>query len=184
MSKKAVALLLLCASLAAAQTPQPTPPFTATQVFDAWIADTEKQVVSAAAAMPDDKFSFAPTSGEFHGVRTFAGQIKHLAANNFQVGAMILGQKPPHGEHGEEAPDSVRTKEEVLDYLKSSFAYLHQAAASINEKTIIETLPGTKGVWQRTRFGLAIDAISHSFDHYGQMVEYLRMNGVVPPASR
>ncbi len=184
MKNNIVALILLCVGLAAGQTAKPTPPFTATQVFDAWIADTEKQVVSAAAAMPEDKFLFAPTAGEFHGVRTFAGQIKHLAANNFQVGAMILGEKPPHGEHGEEAPDSVRTKKEVLDYLKGSFAYLHKAAAAIDEKTILETLPGSKGVWQRTRFGLAIDAVAHCFDHYGQMVEYLRMNGIVPPASR
>src|SRR5579864_4607145 len=181
MSKKAVALLLLCAGLVAAQTPQPTPPFTATQVFDAWIADTEKQVVSAAAAMPDDKFSFAPTAGEFHGVRTFAGQIKHLAANNYLVGAKILGEPTPHGERTEEAPASVTTKTEVMEYLKGSFAYLHRAIATIGDQALTDPIPGTKGTWQRTRLGLAVDGVAHSYDHYGQMVEYLRMNGIVPP---
>ena len=184
MTNNILAAILLCAVVAAAQTPKSASPLTASQVLDLLIANTEKEVVSAAAAMPEDKFSFAPTGGEFKGVRTYAAQIKHLSANNYQVGARILGENPPHGEHGEEAPDSVRTKEEVMDYVKGSFAYLHRAAATITESTLVEPIPGVKGTWQRTRLGLAIDAITHSYDHYGQMVEYLRMNGIVPPASR
>jgi hypothetical protein len=134
--------------------------------------------------MPEDKFSFAPTRGEFHGARTYAAQIKHLAANNYQVSAQILGEKPPPGEHGEEAPDSLRTQEQVMDYVKGSFTYLHRAVATISESTLVEPIPGAKGTWQRTRLGLAVDAITHSYYHYGQMDEYLRMNGIVPPASR
>jgi len=154
------------------------------QVLDAWIANVENEVVSAAAALPEDKFQFAPTGGGFHGVRTFSGQISHLAANNYEVGARILGEKPPHGEHGEEAPDTVRTKAQIMEYLKGSFAYLHRGMAAITEGTLTEPIPGVTGTWQRTRLGLAIDAVAHSSNHYGQMVEYLRMNGVIPPASR
>jgi hypothetical protein len=167
-----------------AQTESTPARLSVSQVLDAWIRNVENEVVPAAAALAEDKFEFAPVNGEFHGVRTFGGQIKHLAANNYEVAARILGEKPPHGEHGEEAPDSVRTKTEIMDYVKGSFAYLHRAIAVITERTLTEPIPGSKGTWQRTRLGLAIDAVAHSYDHYGQMVEYLRMNGVIPPASR
>jgi hypothetical protein len=156
----------------------------ASQVLDAWVTNVENEVVSAAAALSEDKFEFAPANGEFHGVRTFGGQIKHLAANNYEVGARVLGEQPPHGEHGEEAPDSVRTKAEIVEYVKGSFAYLHRAMASITDNNLTEPIPGTKGTWQRTRLGLAVDVVAHSYNHYGQMVEYLRMNGIIPPASR
>jgi hypothetical protein len=156
----------------------------ASQVLDAWITNVENEVVPTAAALAADKYEFVPANGEFHGVRTFGGQIKHLAANNYEVAARILGEKPPHGEHGEAAPDSVRTKAEIMEYVKGSFAYLHRAMSVITESTLTEPIPGTQGTWQRTRLGLAVDAVAHSYNHYGQMVEYLRMNGIIPPASR
>jgi hypothetical protein len=183
---KTAALFFLVACVSICVAPAQTAPgrLNASQVLDAWITNAENDVVPAAAALAADKFEFAPVNGEFYGVRTFGGQIKHLAANNYEVGSQILGEKPPHGEHGEEAPDSVRTKSEIMEYLKGSFAYLHRAMAAISEDKLTEPIPGTKGTWQRTRLGLAIDAVAHSLDHYGQLVEYLRMNGVVPPASR
>jgi uncharacterized damage-inducible protein DinB len=153
------------------------------QALDVWVTNTEKLLVPAAEAMPEEKYSFAPTNGEFHGVRTFAEQVKHLAAANYQLGAFILGEKPPHDERGENAPQSVKTKAEIVEYLKGSFAYLHRAAATIDEKNAaapVEMPGGRSG----TRVGLLVDALAHSQNHYGQMVEYLRMNGIVPPASR
>jgi hypothetical protein len=185
--------LLFCASLMSAQKPPGSPalpsaqlsaPLTASQVLDAWVGNAENELVPAAIALAGDKFDFAPASGEFHGVRTFGGQIKHVAASNYEIGAKILGEKPPHGEHGETAPDWVRSKAEIVEYLKDSFAYLHRATAGISDGALTEPIPGAKGTWQRTRLGLAVDAVAHAYDHYGQMVEYLRMNGVVPPASR
>ena len=151
------------------------------QALDFWITITEKQVVSAADAMPEGRYSFAPTAGEFTGVRTFAEQVKHLSAANYQLAARILGEKPRHGEHGEIAPDSIKSKTQIMDYVKGSFAELHRAVASIGEGNVLEPLasPGP-----RTRLECAVDAVAHSYDHYGQMVEYLRMNGIVPPASR
>lgn len=148
--------------------------------LDSWVIRTQELLVPAADAMPEEKYSFAPLNGEFRGVRTFAEQVKHLAATNYIAAAKALGEKPPHGEVQEAAPDSVRTKEEILDYLKGSFAYLHRAAAAINESNEAEILSGPK--W--TRPGFVVDALLHSQNHYGQMVEYLRMNGIIPPESR
>ena len=157
---------------------------TASQVLNDWVSNAEKEIVPAAEAMPEEKYSFAPSGGEFNGVRTFAEQVKHLAAANYQLAARILGEDPPHHERNESAPDSLKRKQEVLDYMKGSFTYLHRAVATIEEKNLVVPIPGTKGTWQRTRLGLAVDAVTHSYDHYGQMVEYLRMNGIIPPASR
>jgi uncharacterized damage-inducible protein DinB len=151
------------------------------QELDVWVSNLEKQLVPAANAMPQDKYSFAPTNGEFEGVRTFAQQIKHLASANYILASAVLGEKPPHGESDESAPDSLKTKAEIMEYLKGSFVYLHRAAAAVSEKNEAETI---KSMRNRTRPGLVVDALVHSSDHYGQMVEYLRMNGIVPPASR
>ncbi|HXZ14356.1 MAG TPA: DinB family protein [Candidatus Sulfotelmatobacter sp.] len=156
---------------------------TISRAVDEWVTKSEELLIPAAEAMPEEKYSFAPTKGEFQGVRTFAEQVKHLAAANFQLGALNLGEKPPHAERGEKAPESVRTKAEIVEYLKASFAYLHRAAGAIDEKNAATAvdLPGGR---HGTRVGLLIDALAHSQNHYGQMVEYLRMNGIVPPESR
>jgi hypothetical protein len=184
--KRILTILTVCMAVSVVALPQTTQSdhLGAAQVLEDLVSNAEKEIVPAAEAMPEDKYSFAPSGGEFTGVRTFAEQVKHLAAANYQLGARILGEAPPHGEHNESAPDSVRSKQEILGYVKGSFAILHRAVASIHENNLIYPISGTKGTWQRTRLGLAVDAIAHSYDHYGQMVEYLRMNAIVPPASR
>jgi uncharacterized damage-inducible protein DinB len=145
-----------------------------------------KVIVSAADAMPADKYGFAPTDGEFKGVRTFGQQVKHLAAANHILAAAALGEEPPAGAGDEAGPEAVRTKAEILDYLNTSFEHLGKAIEAIGDKNAavksspISPLPATA----TTRLALTVEALVHDFDHYGQMVEYLRMNGVVPPASR
>lgn len=149
--------------------------------LDVWVTKTEEQIVSAADAMPEEKYDMQPMAGEFKGVRTFAEQVKHLAATNYILASAVLGEKPPHQERHESAPVSLKSKAEIMEYLKGSFGYLHRAAAAINESNENETMPQMDG---RTRPGLIVDALLHSFNHYGQIVEYLRMNGIVPPVSR
>jgi uncharacterized damage-inducible protein DinB len=147
---------------------------------------TEKAIVSAADAMPADKYGFAPTDGEFKGVRTFGQMVKHLSATNYILAAAALGEEPPVDAGDELGPEALRTKAEILNYLKSSFASLDKAIEAIGQKNApvksspISPLKSTEA----TRLALVVESIAHAFDHYGQMVEYLRMNGVVPPASR
>lgn len=159
---------------------------TLSQALDYWISNCETEVVSTADAMPEAKYSFAPTAGEFTGVRTFAEQVKHLAANNYRMAARILGETPTPDQEAETGPVAVRSKPEILDYLKGSFAALHRSAATITaENALAPVLPGRIATAnQNTRVQFAVDAVAHSYNHYGQMVEYLRMNGIVPPASR
>jgi hypothetical protein len=146
----------------------------------------QTKIVSAADAMPADKYGFAPTDGEFKGVRTFGQEVKHLAATNFILAAAALGVDPPTDAGDETGPETVRTKAEILDYLVESFARLGQAIDMIgNNGAAVRSSPISplKNA-DATRLALAVESMIHAFNHYGQMVEYLRMNGIVPPASR
>jgi uncharacterized damage-inducible protein DinB len=157
---------------------------TVTQGLDQSVSNAEHEFVPAAEAMPEDKFGFAPTSGEFKGVRTFAEQIKHVAAVNYIYGAAILTEKPPVDVGEESGPASIKTKAEIISYLKDSFAYVHKSIQTINERNLVEPVKSPFGEGSVTRLGVATSVGAHCFNHYGQMVEYLRMNGIVPPASR
>ena len=99
----ALLLLLFAGGFAQAQDARPVENRSIAQVLDHSVAGVEGEFVPAAEAMPEDKYSFAPTNGEFKGVRTFAQQVRHVAAVNYLVGAAILGEKPPvelGGENG------------------------------------------------------------------------------------
>ena len=174
-------LLLLGVETAIAQVAKPVDPQTVSQVLEYLVTDAEQLLVPAADAMPETKYSFAPSNGTFSGVRTFAEQVKHLAATNYQLAAATLGEQPPAGTDREAAPDSVKTKAQIMDYLKGSFATLHRAAAAMDERNMDDPI---QSAGRRTRLLLMMDALIHSSDHYGQIVEYLRMNNIVPPASR
>jgi len=159
--------------------------YTVSQSLDFWITNCEKELVGAADAMPEEKYSFRPiTGGEFTGVRTFGEQIKHLAANNYRMAANILAQKPTPDQETETGPDDVRTKAQIMNYLRGSFVVLHRAVATITEQNMLKPLASHLPPRQDNPIQFAVDAVAHSYDHYGQMVEYLRMNGIIPPASR
>ncbi len=142
------------------------------------IAGVEKQITGIATEMPADKYGFAPTQGAFTGVRDFAAQIKHAAAEQLLIATTILGEKVTPDMENERGPDSVRTREDVLRYLRESFATLKRAAeATTAENAFALVKPGSA----TTRVGLIMGAVTHTSNHYGQVVEYLRMNGLTPP---
>jgi uncharacterized damage-inducible protein DinB len=146
----------------------------------------EKEILSAVEAMPADKFGFAPTDGEFKGVRTFGQMVKHLSATNYILAAAALGEQPPADTGDELGPETVRIKTEILNYLNGSFTQLYRATEAIGQMTPPVNASPISPLKQGevTRSALIVESLMHAFDHYGQMVEYLRMNGVVPPASR
>jgi uncharacterized damage-inducible protein DinB len=178
-------ILVACSAGLFAQTGKVAQQRTIAETLDSWISRMETLVVDVADAMPADKYSFAPptTIGDFSGVRTFAQQVKHLSANNYRMAALILLQKPTAEMENETGPDSVKTKAEIMEYLKESFAALHKAVATIDAKNVVEPIP-TSSSWQKTRLSFAEDVVAHDMNHFGQMVEYLRMNGIIPPESR
>jgi uncharacterized damage-inducible protein DinB len=143
---------------------------------------TEGQFLSVAEAMPEDKYSFVPTAGEFKGVRSFAEQVKHVACANFAFFNEIEGKTPPeHCEKG--GPSPARTKAELIKYLRDSFDYGNRILATINAQNALARVDGPYA-GPNTRLGIAVTAVWHIADHYGQIVEYLRMNGIVPPPTQ
>lgn len=164
---------------------QPSPPTIASTV-DREISSIEKQIVDVAEAMPEDKYNFSPETlnipgAEYKGVRTFAVQVKHVAASNYYIWSPITGDKLPEGLADDGSGlTNVKTKVEIIKFLKDSFALGHKAAATLTTENMLQN-PGKS---KSTRLRLATFGVAHAFDHYGQMVEYLRMNGIVPPASR
>jgi uncharacterized damage-inducible protein DinB len=148
------------------------------EVYGQMLKRLSEEVVSAAEAMPADKYDFAPTAGKFDGVRTFGAQVQHLAESNFFFfsGFGLSG-----------APDdaklkALKSKDELVQALKDSFAFAQKGIDTITPQNAFTTVGS--GKMTMTRAGWATICLAHSMDHYGQMVEYLRMNGIVPPASQ
>ena len=173
------------AAASAPQTQQPQPPPTIASTVEREISTIEKQVVEAAEAMPEDKFNFSPESlnipgGEYKGVRTFAVQVKHVATSNYFIWSPLTGDKVPEDLKDGNGPENLKTKADIIKFLKDSFALGHKAAATLTTQNLLQTAEHSKS----PRLYLATFAVAHAYDHYGQIVEYLRMNGIVPPASR
>lgn len=159
---------------------------TVTSVLDMLYGVVEEEVVSAAQAMPEDKYSFAPANGEFKGVRTFAEQVKHIAFATHLYFGPLMGETIDANsfEQNPNGPAELKTKAEIVRYLKDSFALGHRAISGITAENEVTPLPNPVTPFLATRLAIAIIGSFHPKDHYGQMVEYLRMNGIVPPASR
>jgi DinB family protein len=192
MKNLAVCLVLLGAAAAApsvraqgSATPPQQPP-TVSSVLNTYYGIVEQEVVSAAEAMPEDKYSFAPTNGEFKGVRTFAEQVKHIGYANHLFFGPLMGENidAKSIEQNANGPAELKTKAEIVQYLKDSFALGHRALATITSENSVTPLLKPVFPFLNTRLGIATIGAFHPMDHYGQMVEYLRMNGIVPPASR
>jgi len=175
----ACCLLAAAPALVVAQAAAPAKPAVGTlmapaQVYGKLLSGMEQEFVSAAEAMPEDKFNFAPTQGEFKDVRSFGDQVKHVAQAN---GYFFHDPGKPMVDDTA-AFAKLKTKAEIIQALKDSFTQAHAYVDAITpENAFVMTANGTRG-------GMAAFGIAHMMDHYGQMVVYLRMNGIVPPASR
>ncbi len=177
------AVSVLAIASGSQQSPQPAP--TIASVMDRDISAVEKQIVDASEAMPEDKFNFTPEAlnipgANYKGVRSFAVEVKHIAASNWFIWSPLTGDKLPEGLKDGNGPANLQTKTDIIKFLKDSFALDHQAAATLTTENMLQSPANSKS----TRLHLAEFGVAHAYDHYGQMVEYLRMNGIVPPASR
>jgi uncharacterized damage-inducible protein DinB len=151
----------------------------------------EYEVRSAAEAMPENLYTYRPAEGKFKSekpafgpseMRTFSEQVKHVACANFAFAAEFDGQQPP-AVCDKGGPDPAKTKRELLIYLRNSFAAISKSFQAIKPENQFDPIEGPYA-GPNTRLGLAGVVIWHNADHYGQMVVYLRLNGIVPPPSR
>jgi hypothetical protein len=174
-------LMAAAPSIALAQAAAPAKPAVGTVMspattYGSVLSIMEKQFVGAAEAMPEDKYNFAPapTLGEFKGVRSFGDQVKHVAETNWYF---FHDPTKPMVDNRADI-EKLKTKAEIVQALKDSFVQAHAYVDGITaENAFVMTEHGT-------RAGMAAFGVAHLMDHYGQLVIYLRMNGIVPPASR
>ena len=149
----------------------------------------EGEIMGAVNAMPADKFSFAPSAAIFKpeqkvdylspndkGVRTFGQMVAHIAQANYYFFGITWGAKP---DADVKAMGDLTSKEDTVKALAGSFAYAHKQLATLTAANAFASLKD-----DNTRTSTAAFGIAHMCDHYGQLAEYLRMNGIVPPASQ
>ena len=147
----------------------------------------EHEAMGVAETMPADKYNFAPTQTifapgqavKFDTVRTFVQQVTHLTEANYYFYSSVSGMKP---DVDTKALGNITTKDEAVAALGASFRFAHKAIATITPENAFLTIKPVDGM--NTRVSIATFGVAHGYDHYGQMVEYLRMNGLVPPGSK
>ena len=152
--------------------------------FDGALSGVEKEFVSLAQAMPAEKYDFVPSAAifvagqgsEYATVSTFRQMVLHVASANYFYGSKVGAMKP---DVDVKALADIKNKDAAVAALKASFVFAHKAFATLTPQNAFESAEGTN-----TRASMAGGLVAHASDHYGQLVEYLRMNGIVPPASR
>ena len=152
--------------------------------FDALLKIYEEQIMGAVNAMPADKYDFAPSQAIFKAeqttsydkVRTFGQMVAHVAQANFYFFGTLGGAKP---DVDMKAIGNMTSKDDTMKALAASFAYAHKQIATLTAANAFASVKDDQTKSSMTAFGIA-----HMCDHYGQLVEYLRMNGIVPPASQ
>src|SRR5437867_5945360 len=167
-------------SSAAGASASPSTPPTIASAIDREISIVEKELIDAAEAMPEDKFDFSPEKlnlpgTDYKGVRTFGEQLKHIAASNYLIWSPITGDKTPDNVNEGKGPENMKAKADIIKFLKDSFAFGHKAVATLNDSNLVQPITRNNKP-PTTRLFLATFAPAHAFDHYGQLIEYLRMN--------
>jgi uncharacterized damage-inducible protein DinB len=139
-------------------------------------------VTRAAAKMPEEFYAFRPTAD----VRSFAQLIGHLADANYRLCSVIAGQDPPIDAGIEKTR---KTKADLAKALAESFAYCDQRYAEMTDAAGAPTVKfdaggeGSRVPIQMPRFTVLAFHVGHAYEHYGNVVTYMRLKGIVPPSS-
>ena len=173
-----------------AQSAAAASPPTIASVLDRQLSGIERNILGAAEAIPEDKYDFSPATANIPGdfktpspVRTMGEQFKHIGDTLEAFASGILGEKRAESPD-ENGPKNVKTKQDVINYVKAAFAKGHSAINTLNQQNVVEQIQSPFGNNKVTRLALATGMIGHSNNHYGQIIEYLRMNSIVPPESQ
>ena len=135
-------------------------------------------ILRSAEKMPADQFTYQPTQD----VRTFGQVLAHIADANYLLCAPALGEPSPNGSVMDKIEKEGLSPEALSGKLRESFAFCDRAYAKLTESNAQESIPFL-GDQRRTRVGLLWFHVSHAYEHYGNLVTYLRLKGIVPPSS-
>jgi hypothetical protein len=180
LHRKLISFLVICLSVITTCQAQQS----ITPAIERQFNKIEGDILSCAQAMPEDKFDFTPESlniknSDFKGVRTFAGQIMHLATDNILIWSAINNDAVRSDIEDVNGPKNIKTKKDVIEYLKSSFAIGRKAMGTLTTANAMDLIEfrGRK----LSKLDLAFYGLTHSNEHYGQMALYLRFCGIIPP---
>jgi len=137
-----------------------------------------RKLTAMAEDFPEEKYGFKPVPT----VRSFAEQMLHMAGSNYLFTNAALGQAPPGPES--ESPEKYRTKAEVIGYVKKCFADGAAVIRSKGDSGLNQIVKNPEGGKPIRLLGLGYSLLEHSGEHYGQLVVYYRIAGLVPPESR
>ncbi len=143
-------------------------------VLDSW-NDIGRKLTAMAEDFPEDKYDFKPTPAQ----RSFAEQLLHAAGSMYYFTNPVMGQKPPAEDPKR---DQYKSKADIVAFVKKSVADGAAAIQSKGEKGLMQTV--VYGYQKARVLDIAYGLIEHSGEHYGQLVVYYRLAGLVPPESR
>jgi uncharacterized damage-inducible protein DinB len=137
----------------------------------------KKNIVESAEFMPEAHYSFKPAAS----VRTYGQILSHVAGANYEFCSAAKPEKSPHAEA---AFESLATKAAITKTLNESVAYCDAIFAAMTDRNAPDTVEMPFGMGKATRVTPLLANIGHLNEHYGNLVTYMRMNGIVPPSSR
>ena len=137
-----------------------------------------RKLTAMAEDFPEERYDFKPAPT----VRSFAEQLLHMAGSNYLFTNAARGQAPPGPES--EARERFKTKAEVVAYVKKAFRDGALAIQSKGDKGMSESVRNPEGGKPIELLGLGYSLLEHAGEHYGQLVMYYRLAGLVPPESR
>jgi uncharacterized damage-inducible protein DinB len=171
-------IVLLCASVSDAQAPsQPSGTDPIAQAIRQTWEEAKRNIVGSARTMPEDKYGFRPVAS----VRTYGEILAHIAGANYIFCAAARGEKSPHSEDAFEK--SATTRAAIMKALEESLVYCDAAYKSLTDRSATEGIAAPFGGGKTTRAAALIGNAGHLQEHYGNLVTYLRINGLVPPSS-
>jgi len=163
-------ILLFAASGAWAQSGASNPIVTSSKVF---YTNAKQDILRSAEKMPDDKYAFKPADT----VRTYGQVLAHVADGQYEFCGAADSK---HDEKNVE--QTAKTKPEIIAALKTAFAYCDAIYAGMTDAKAAEMIPAFGGM-KITRLSMLDFNVSHTMEHYGNIVTYLRIEGLVPPSS-
>lgn len=143
---------------------------------NAW-AEAKRNMRASADVMPEAKYGFKPVDS----VRSFGAILAHVAGATYEYCAAAKGEAPPHKEAEFEA--SAKTKADIVKALDGSIAYCDSVYATLDDAKAAAVMPGAFGGPPAARAASLIGNTNHFNEHYGNLVTYMRINGLVPPSS-
>ena len=163
-------LLLIAAGSACAQTAATNPVLASSNSFYTMV---KQNILRSADKMPEDKYAFKPTDS----VRTYGQLLAHVADGQYEFCGGALGKRDE-----KDVEHTAKTKAEIVSALKTAFAYCDSVYAQMNDAKALELMPGFGGQ-KITRLSLLDFNVAHTMEHYGNLVTYMRIEGIVPPSS-